>query len=374
MDYIERFAHLNMNQANGQGKKSPHKVAMLLAVMDLIKAGHIFENKIYLDEPLKERFSQIFEQLKTSDDRDTPENPFFHLSREGFWHIKFTDGVDPASVTRYVKKNIQYAYLDDELFELFKSPISVVPLKDALTENLSDLPELFRRWLLEIGKSEKTAKNYLQAVHGSISNWLAESDASLPLLHETRTWSQFSMLADKARQLAMFAQRDKRSNGRYSAALNSYQRFLADLTQQEVQADVQSILANEKLTSTERSVLVNARMGQGIFRKQLIDYWQGCAVTHYRNTLMLVASHIKPWRSSNDEERLSRYNGLLLLANLDKAFDLGFISFQDDGLIMISKHLEKPDVLGITEDMRINVCPEHRPFLDHHRYELFKAL
>ena len=62
---------------------------------------------------------------------------------------------------------------------------------------------------------------------------------------------------------------------------------------------------------------------------------------------MLVASHIKPWRDSNNQERLDKFNGLLLLANLDKAFDLGFISFADTGLVMISCQLEAPEVLGL---------------------------
>ena len=51
---------------------------------------------------------------------------------------------------------------------------------------------------------------------------------------------------------------------------------------------------------------------------------------------MLLASHIKPWRDSNHQERLDKFNGLLLLANLDKAFDLGFISFDDSGKVPIS--------------------------------------
>lgn len=66
---------------------------------------------------------------------------------------------------------------------------------------------------------------------------------------------------------------------------------------------------------------------------------------------MLVASHIKPWRDSNNQERLDKFNGLLLLANLDKAFDLGFILFTDTGLVMISSQLEEPQFLGRYEGL-----------------------
>ena len=102
--------------------------------------------------------------------------------------------------------------------------------------------------------------------------------------------------------------------------------------------------------------------------------WGGCAVTGYRNTQMLLASHIKPWRDSNHQERLDKFNGLLLLANLDKAFDLGFISFDDSGKVLISHYLEAPDVLGLREDMSFNVMAEHKPYLRYHRGELFKGL
>ena len=139
-----------------------------------------------------------------------------------------------------------------------------------------------------------------------------------------------------------FKIRDSRGKGMYSAALNHYHQFLADLSQVDVNADVRGVLSDKKLTETEKTILVNTRMGQGQFRSKLVDMWGGCAVTGYRNTQLLVASHIKPWRNSNNEERLDKFNGLLLVANLDKAFDLGFISFDDGGKVMISKYLERP--------------------------------
>ena len=59
--YLDRFQNLKMNNAGG--KKSPHKVCMLLAVMDLIQAGHISTNKIGLNQALKERFTHHFDNL-----------------------------------------------------------------------------------------------------------------------------------------------------------------------------------------------------------------------------------------------------------------------------------------------------------------------
>lgn len=56
-----------------------------------------------------------------------------------------------------------------------KSYIVSNELKQALVSNLSDLEALFHQWLLDIGKSEKTAVNYLGAIRGSISKWLIEA-------------------------------------------------------------------------------------------------------------------------------------------------------------------------------------------------------
>ena len=102
--------------------------------------------------------------------------------------------------------------------------------------------------------------------------------------------------------------------------------------------------------------------------------WCGCADYSNIRPQMLVASHIKPWRDANDPERLDKYNGLLLIANLDKAFKSGFISFDDNGKVLISKYLERPDVLGLNEDMSFNVMTEHKKYLGYHRGVLFKGL
>nr|WP_216612088.1 HNH endonuclease [Vibrio sp. RE86] len=355
------------------GKKSPHKVCMLLTVMDLIQAGHIVTNKIEFSQPLKARFAHHLENYAQGNDRNTPENPFFYLKSEGFWHLSYHAGYDETSIKRYSAKAIEYAYLDQELFDYMNSAIVSNELKDALVSNFADLPSLFRRWLLDIGKSDKTAKNYVGAIRGSVSNWLADVGELEQPLTEVKSYKQFIRYEERVRQLDEFKIEDSRGSGKYSEALNHYHEFLLDLSQIDVNADVRHVMEDKKLTQTEKTILVNTRMGQGQFRSKLLDMWGSCAVTGYRNTQLLVASHIKPWRDSNNEERLDRYNGLLLVANLDKAFDLGFISFDDRGKVMISKYLEAPDVLGLREGMSFNIRRENKPYLDYHRGVLFKG-
>jgi hypothetical protein len=103
-------------------------------------------------------------------------------------------------------------------------------------------------------------------------------------------------------------------------------------------------------------------VGQGQFRRQLIDQWGRCALTGYRDPRFLVASHIKPWRKPTNHERLDPYNGLLLLPNLDKSFDLGYISFEDTGRILISGALEDKEALGVRLTMRLELHKNHRDY------------
>ncbi|GHA50608.1 restriction endonuclease [Photobacterium aphoticum] len=347
---------------------------MLLAVMDLIQAGHITSNKILFNQALKERFTHHFENVAQNNDRDTPENPYFHLKSEGFWHLAYHPGFDAHNTKRYASKAITYAYLDDELFSYMKSYIVSNELKEALVSNLSDLPTLFHQWLMDIGKSDKTAINYLTAIRGSISNWLMDAGEIAEPLTNLKSYYQFVTLEQKVRNMEIFKLRDSKGKGMYSAALSHYQQFLADLSKIDINADIQQVMRDKTLTETEKEILIKTRVGQGQFRANLVDMWGGCAVTGYRNRQMLLASHIKPWRDATNEERLDRYNGLLLLANLDKAFDLGFISFNDSGKVLISKYLEHPEVLGINDNMSFHVMREHKKYLAYHRGMLFKGL
>jgi hypothetical protein len=131
----------------------------------------------------------------------------------------------------------------------------------------------------------------------------------------------------------------------------------------------------EHLPETEREAIIQSRIGQGMFRTDLIGYWDNCAVTGCKNHKLLRASHIKPWSESNNIEMLDTYNGLLLIPNLDIAFDNGLISFENDRKTMISKLLYDEDrvKLGLNYEMRIRKLDNsHIKYLEYHRMNVFK--
>ena len=126
-----------------------------------------------------------------------------------------------------------------------------------------------------------------------------------------------------------------------------------------------------EIAGTERDTLVQARIGQGTFRTNVIALWGSCAVTGCSMSGVLIASHIVPWaKCATNEERLDPFNGLLLTPNLDKLFDQFLISFKNDGEILLSKELsaEERTALGVTERSKLRfVRPAMLPYLKRHR-------
>lgn len=127
---------------------------------------------------------------------------------------------------------------------------------------------------------------------------------------------------------------------------------------------------------TTGSATIATRIGQEGFRKDLIEYWEGrCAVSGLGMIEILKASHIKPWSESSDEERLDKFNGLLLSPTLDALFDSGFISFEDDGSIKISRAVRNhTGQLGINRSQRLEKVDEHHgQYLKYHRDNIYKG-
>lgn len=366
--YLGELRALRLDRSSGYPK--PHKVCLLLAVMDLIADNSITENRIYFDDRLKSRFSRWFQKYKSGNDRDDPSQPFFYLESSGFWHhepnpehleeyrerIKERNHGGPGVVTRI----IDYAYLDQELFEYMRRDVARTAIEDALLSNLDDMESRFQKWAASIGKSEKTIRNYVEAINDSIG----EEGVMEGSLFDITSYTDFNSLAEQAMNV--------KRKGVYSTALKLYGEFLADITQFEAGEDIQVINSDPTLDETEKGILVNTRIGQGQFRHNLIKYWGCCAVTSYSDTRLLVASHIKPWRAADNRERLDKYNGVLLLPNLDKVFDLGFITFNEHGNIMISKELEEFESIGVSEAMNIPIEYHHQNYMTYHREVVFK--
>lgn len=160
----------------------------------------------------------------------------------------------------------------------------------------------------------------------------------------------------------------------FRSALRKYRAFLkSDFRHQQeetILAETRKIAQDSTITKTERMAITRARVGQGLFREKLIGFWHGCSISAFPHYDILTASHIKPWRVSNNHQRLDVFNGLLLLPNFDRLFDKGYISFANDGKVIFSRYLVPSDriLLGMDDSIHLlRIEDAHKPYLKFHR-------
>jgi putative restriction endonuclease len=127
---------------------------------------------------------------------------------------------------------------------------------------------------------------------------------------------------------------------------------------------------------TEKLTLSKARVGQGEYRKKLLELCPFCPITLVSDDRLLIASHIKPWAASNDFEKTDPKNGFMLTPTFDFLFDRGFLSFTDDRKTILSPFLSNMTYskLGISDNKIIPHLPtEGREiYLDYHRTTILK--
>lgn len=229
----------------------------------------------------------------------------------------------------------------------------------------------FQEWMVRTNTKPRTIEHYAGAVYGVLSRTEIGPVPSEPDL------TAFDEFCDKIKKLESFKVLNEKGHRMYSSALSKYRQYLAFLSENlplEVQ-DCQEIERDESMTVTLRTALVQARLGQGQYRKDLIRLWNGqCSVTGYSDPRVLVASHIKPWYLANNKERLDARNGLLLTPNLDKVFDKGLITFDpsNGGRILFSACIITPEGLGLSDDMHLSHCDKvTADFLYFHQKNVF---
>ena len=187
-------------------------------------------------------------------------------------------------------------------------------------------------------------------------NWVPQVLGEMPALHSP------------------FHSGGKPNQGYLYGLPNSVGEYIVDLAQRQG-ADI-ALQANEAApvpegAETTRQQLTAARIGQGKFRRDQLGRWEGCcAILGVSRPELLRASHIKPWTSSNNLERLDPANGLLLSAMYDAAFDGLLLSFMDDGALVLAPDFSENEAAaaGLDPSAKIEV-PDARTagYLAEHR-------
>jgi putative restriction endonuclease len=152
----------------------------------------------------------------------------------------------------------------------------------------------------------------------------------------------------------------------------AHQTEASEATEDQVERELRN---RTDLDETEKLQLVKSRRGQGIYRQNLEGFETGCRITGVANRRHLRASHIKPWRAATTFEKLDGNNGLLLSPHIDHLFDQGFISFADDGALLVSPQADVDTMIlwGIEPESKYSPFRyEQLPYLAFHREFIFK--
>jgi hypothetical protein len=188
-------------------------------------------------------------------------------------------------------------------------------------------------------------------------------------------------LFDAAVSNAAFDRALLAKGGSNSLSYESVAEAVEDAIERRIAADL-------TLDDTVRKSVIAARRGHGVFRSNVEQRESACRLTGITNPSLLKASHIKPWRSCETaQERLDGMNGLLLTPDADHLFDRGFISFRDEGEVLVSTRVDREDLRRLGFDQLVfeatgfmeapanwqtsGFLPRQRPYLDYHRREVF---
>lgn len=239
-------------------------------------------------------------------------------------------------------------------------------------EKYTDLQADFYHYMVKFGGiAKKTSGDYVTRMKFLAHDYSLDETLTKEKIDEILRQEDF-----KRQERSVYT--SKKSLSDFRAGLNKFLSFInSDYHKRIADSIITEIKAVENdntIKMTEKDSIVKSRIGQGIFRKGLIEYWHGCAISQCPLTWMLIASHIKPWRNADNQERLDAYNGLLLLPNYDKLFDLGYISFNSKGKIMYSRLLDKFDreTIGLTNNLHlVKLEEQHLKYLKYHNDNCF---
>ena len=130
---------------------------------------------------------------------------------------------------------------------------------------------------------------------------------------------------------------------------------------------------------TDRISSVKMRIGQNDFRSNLFKEMNSCPITGINDEKLLIASHIKPWIHSSNDERLNPKNGFLLSPLFDRLFDknIGLITFTTNKEIIISRRISNfnMNIINVQNKQKFENLPINgrEEFLEYHNKYIFQG-
>ncbi|MBW4888255.1 HNH endonuclease [Mucilaginibacter sp. HMF5004] len=190
-------------------------------------------------------------------------------------------------------------------------------------------------------------------------------------------WELFRVIAlPRISYLSILKLKSKEGNIYYYFKIFLDYHFNTNNHPSKIRQEEKAIEESTSISTTKKEVIISARIGQGKFREKLLQQMFSCPITEVSDERLLMASHIKPWVKSTDKEKTDPFNGIILTPTYDRMFDQGFISFDDEGKLLISPYISPLNIkkLNIIKNKIYKIQPKGREkYLDYHRKFIFKS-
>jgi len=302
--YVNAFKKLKRGVT--QYGKAPHKVVMLLSVLQAFQNKLIYRNQIFISPELILLFKSNWNELVATNHVCNFALPFWHLKGEQFWHLTANAGYsnfiqmkESVSGINQLNNIVDFAYLDEALFELMMAEGSNLVLQDLL------IKAYFPYYTSKLNSKILATRNYIEKIESKILN----------------------------------------------EPVVAYQAEIKTLLEQK---DEEEIFLRGSLFK----------------RKIPQIYNNTCCISGMKidatiNVSMIDACHIVPFSESYND---TITNGIALCPNLHRAFDRGLIGINDDYTVIVSNKFVESNAaiyqLKIFDGKRI-MLPSFEKYFPH---------
>ena len=273
-------------------KDYAEKIVFFDEFVDILfnKVRDIYDAKSFFNLALQERYSLGQEQIAL-------------LASKSLDYAEFKNFLDEFSLFAPLLEKIRSLGFDDT--DLLQKVLVEKYIKhyDEITDIVNDL--FLSNWKFE---NEQIKKDILEKILSILRLFPKEFindfwDNNKQLLDATGLYySVPNSIYDSDEKCI----NDKSQMDVYSNTFEGEPEEMVFITNNEIES--------EELTQTEKEELRKIRIGQSKFKKQLLTIEKKCRLCGVSDERFLVASHIKPWSQSNNQERLDVNNGLLLMS------------------------------------------------------------
>ena len=116
---------IQIKRGNNRGVFSNAKPLFIISIIDYISKGFIKDNVFeYPIKPVELIYSKNFQQYAPNEKRTPFYMPFYHLSSENFWHLKWNDDnkklIAHSPSAKFLRENVKYASFDNALWDLLQ--------------------------------------------------------------------------------------------------------------------------------------------------------------------------------------------------------------------------------------------------------------